>query len=41
MLRPQDVGAYEISSFIELYEKAWGTLDRLISSTTEITSESE
>jgi hypothetical protein len=38
---PQDVGAYEISSFIQLYEKEWATLYRLTISTSQVNSESE
>jgi hypothetical protein len=41
MLLLHDGGAYEISSFIQLYEKEWATLYRLTTSTSQVNLESE
>jgi hypothetical protein len=41
MLLHQDVNAYEISSFIQLYEKESATLYWLTTSTSQVNSESE
>jgi hypothetical protein len=41
MLLYQDVDTYEISSFIQLYEKEWATLYRLTTSTSQVNSEFE
>jgi hypothetical protein len=41
ILLPQDIGAYEISSFIQVYEKESATLDRLTTSISQVNCESE
>jgi hypothetical protein len=41
MLLHQDVSAYEISLFIQLYETEWATLYRLSTSTSQVNSKSE
>jgi hypothetical protein len=41
MLLPHIVNAYEISSFIQIYEKAWATRHRLTTLSSQVYSESD